>query len=144
MKATVDDDSDDPKAHFVLAVLCRRHGLLDDAVESLRRAAELDPKHANTQLNIGFFLHEAQRYEEALMEFKSIATAFPDEPRATYGIALALHQMKRYEEAIPYWETFIEAPINTFSVKARRFLREAEAAATNSSPDKASASPIQE
>jgi tetratricopeptide (TPR) repeat protein len=94
----------------------------------LRRVVNLDPDAPNPKFNIAFFMHEVQRYQDALKEFENLQKIYPDDPRVPYGIALSLHKMKRFTDAIPYWERYIQMalPNDPFFKKAHTFLVEAK------------------
>jgi tetratricopeptide (TPR) repeat protein len=133
MIARIPLDSPDPKAHFALGMRLRKHGLLDEAVTRMRRAAALDPRRSLAPaLNAGYFLLEAGRTEEALNAFRALATRAPEEPQVRYGLALVLHRLERYREAIPAWKRYLAIGRNPrFTRKAQQMLAEAENRAVN-------------
>jgi arabinofuranosyltransferase len=119
-----------PADHFKLALRYRKQGLYDEAVASLRRAAALDPGKLQIERNIGFFLIEADRFDEAYKEFQALRQAHPDDRYSVYGAALSLQHMGMYKYSAALWEEFLKMSPESdpFVLKARSFLEEAKSA----------------
>jgi hypothetical protein len=117
----------DPKGFFDLGVTYRQQGLLADAVRALRKAAELNPRHLLTRLNIGFFLLEAKRPVEALQEFENLEALAPGNLRVLFGIAESLQALGRFQEAAIRWRQYLQqSPDGRYARKAREMLEAAE------------------
>lgn len=75
-------------------------GDAEGAVEALRRAAELAPDSPPVRLNFASALVEAGRPAEAEVEFRSMATVFPEDWRALRDLHLLYRSQGREEDAL--------------------------------------------
>jgi TolB-like protein/DNA-binding winged helix-turn-helix (wHTH) protein/Tfp pilus assembly protein PilF len=89
----------DAEAHLGLAdwLLCQ--GRMDEALAWSRRARELDPLGV-TGTGTGWILFHAKRYDEAILELRSVLAVHPDSATARWFLGFALIGKGRPEEAI--------------------------------------------
>jgi tetratricopeptide (TPR) repeat protein len=91
----------EPRYHDSLGLLLLNLGQIDQALEHLRRALELDPRFADGHFHLGVALAETRRWSDAV---KSYTTAIglptltvPDLAHSSLG--MAFYNLKRYREA---------------------------------------------
>ena len=72
------DQPNDPDRLTVLGMIYGRHGRYADAVEPLRRAAELDPDSYEIEHNLGLTYFRLQRYQEARGPLERAVALRPD------------------------------------------------------------------
>jgi hypothetical protein len=127
----VSQERPDSGRFFQLAMRYRKQGLHEDAIHWLRLAARLDPRSVQLRRNIGFFLVESGKYEEASREFQNMRAYFPQDTGVLYGLALSLHRGGRYRQSIPLWREYLEKALvdDPYRLRALGFLAEAVAAA---------------
>ena len=85
-------------------------GQIDQALEELRKALELDPRFADGHFHLGVALAESRRWEDALKSYRT-AIALPTltvPELAHNSLGMALFNLKRYREA----ETALRYAIN--------------------------------
>jgi len=70
--------SDDAERLTALGTIYGQHGDPQDALESLRRAAELAPERPQTQYNLAFAYYQLGRFEEARAPIAKAAGRWPD------------------------------------------------------------------
>ncbi len=93
----------------------------------MRRAAELNPNHLDTRVNIGFFLLEADSPGEALREFEVLEQVAPEDWRVRFGRAEALQKLGRDREAAARWREFLAtAPDGQYARRAQEMLDQIE------------------
>jgi tetratricopeptide (TPR) repeat protein len=85
----------------------RRVGKLDEAIETYRAAAKLDPKNAEAQEGMGWALMETGRYEEAEEPLRAAIRLDPDDAYPYAWLTSVLQEREKYEESIPYAERFV-------------------------------------
>lgn len=76
----------------------------EEAVESYRRALELDPDHADAHLNLGRLLHEAGSVEAAEDHYRRAVSADPESARAFYNLGVALEDQGAPAGAVEAYE----------------------------------------
>jgi tetratricopeptide (TPR) repeat protein len=85
-------------------------------------AVELDPaKKAKGQLDMAQMLLDAGAADKALVEFRAILTAQPDNPEANLGAGLALYaggDKEKYQDAANYLQHFVDVAPETHPMKA--------------------------
>jgi serine/threonine protein kinase/Tfp pilus assembly protein PilF len=93
-----------PTAHHWYNLLLLDEGRLDEAMNEIKRAQELDPLSLVINVNIGNVLHFMRRYDEAIKQFKK--TLELDENFALAHLALgdAYCQKRMFAEAITEYQ----------------------------------------
>ncbi len=104
-------DPDNATAWFRLAILHAQTGRLDEALEEIRRAQELEPLTLNYGANLGMFLYLDRDYAAARKELERILALDPafDHGRAVLGrvllaqgdAAAAIEQFRRQKAPVP-------------------------------------------
>jgi DNA-binding winged helix-turn-helix (wHTH) protein/TolB-like protein/Flp pilus assembly protein TadD len=88
-------------------------GRLDEALEKINRAQEIDPLSVIINTNRGFVLLRLRRYDEAIEQFKRALEMNPDMVRAHWGLGLAYEQKGMYKEAIAEFERCVSLSNNS-------------------------------
>jgi tetratricopeptide (TPR) repeat protein len=74
---------DNPDVRTDMGVMYRRIGQFDKALEEFRKAAQSDPKHANSRYNIGIvLLHDKQDMKGAIKAWEEYLKVDPNSERA--------------------------------------------------------------
>lgn len=144
----------DAEPHYQLGITYLASGSAANGITELRRATELNPKHAGAQLKLAELMTTSQNQNvlhDAVGRLESILTAAPDNIDATDTLALAEWRLgkiddasKRLEEALQRFPTSLRSSIQLARLKLSRkdlngaetVLRKAAASAPNS-PDAA-------
>ncbi|MGH9371434.1 MAG: winged helix-turn-helix domain-containing tetratricopeptide repeat protein [Vicinamibacterales bacterium] len=117
------------QAHQYLSTVLVVQQKMEDAIESARRAAELDPLSPVSMTTMGYRLYYAGRYNEALAEFTRALAAAPDFASARIGESQVYRAMGRsadslaaVERAVPVagGRTFVRAHLAYAQAKAGR------------------------
>ena len=87
-------------AHLEYAAWLASHGRLDEALAWSRRARELDPL-GNAGDSIGWILFHARRYDESILELRSVLAVHPDDANAHLFLAFSMIANGQAAEAIP-------------------------------------------
>jgi len=84
-------DPDDAERLAALGTIYGQHGDLEDALEPLRRAAELAPERPQMQYNLAFTYYRMGRFEEARAPIAKAVERWPDifQLNFLYGAVLA-------------------------------------------------------
>ncbi len=83
---------------------CSPEGHYDNAIESYRRALQLDPKSFELRRRLAEALLNADRAEEALTEYQALAEADPEDAEVLMRIAQLYRHQKRVPEAREWLE----------------------------------------
>jgi adenylate cyclase len=95
-------DESYPPVYLALAVIERRKGQFDKAINNCERGLALDPNSQGLLSGLGFNLMDAGRLEEAILHFKRAIRLNPLDPSmALQGLGQVYCRTGRYEEAIP-------------------------------------------
>jgi tetratricopeptide (TPR) repeat protein len=86
----------------ILSVALMRQG--KDALQALRRAAELLPHDAEALRNLGAALHDQGQWAAALDSLRQALSLEPDDPDALVDAADALRGLGRAREAVPLYQ----------------------------------------
>ena len=93
------------RAHEYRSAVLTAMGRFDEAVESARRATELDPLSSTGRTNVGVRLYYAGLYDEAVTEFRQTLPAHPVLPLVHWGIGQVYRQTRRHDEALQELQT---------------------------------------
>lgn len=94
----------DPEAHFNLGVIHQAGGLLEAALSSFARAAELAPASAAGHYNKATALYELGLVDEAINAYRDAVAADSDYVLAYAGLGFVLRAKGNLEEAIEAYE----------------------------------------
>ena len=75
-----------------------------DALEALRRAADLLPQDAEAQRNLGAALHDRAQWPEALASLRKGLEIEPNDVQSLVDAANALRALRRPSESVPLYE----------------------------------------
>ena len=74
---------DNPDVRTDMGIMYRKLGQFDRALEEFRKAAQSDPKHANSRYNIGLvLLHDKQDMKDAIKAWEDYLKVDPNSERA--------------------------------------------------------------
>jgi len=74
---------DNPDVRTDMGIMYRKLGQFDKAIEEFRKAAQSDPKHANSRYNIGLvLLHDKQDIKGAVNAWEDYLKVDPNSQRA--------------------------------------------------------------
>lgn len=114
------------RGHHGLGLALSREGRREEALGSLLRAVELNPRNAYAQNDAGYLLVLLQRPEEAIPFFRESIRIKPRFAKAHNNLGAALAQTNRLEEAIAHFVLSLQ--IKPDYASARDNLRRASAA----------------
>jgi tetratricopeptide (TPR) repeat protein len=84
-------------------------GQMDEAIASLRKAIDLDPKYAGAHLNLGTVLCDVKRdYDGAIACFREAIALDPKPARVHYNLGVALAGKSQWDEAIASYQKAID------------------------------------
>ncbi|MCG5055242.1 MAG: tetratricopeptide repeat protein [Myxococcales bacterium] len=87
---------------------CRLEDTDDTAArEAYQAAIELEPGHADAQINLGRLLHESGHPEAAQRHYRVALSVRPDDPTACFNLGVALEDTGHRAEAIEAYEASI-------------------------------------
>lgn len=95
-------------AHYLTALLKERQGNLDDALNEMSRAAELDPDASAPALRLVRAYLQRQDYEGALRYTERLVKLNPDNARLHILLGEMYHQMRRDDDAAKSFAKAIE------------------------------------
>jgi tetratricopeptide (TPR) repeat protein len=90
----------------ILSVALARQGR--DALQALRRTAELMPQDAEAHCNLGAALHDRGQWAEALESLRRALAIQPDNAETLVDAANALRALRRAREALPLYRRALE------------------------------------
>lgn len=99
---------DDAFAHRALARDLATHGDRTAAIESYRRAAELDPDHAETWYDLGYQLAAGGRLDDAVRSYREALARRRDYADARFHLGVALKLLGRLDEAVQEYALALE------------------------------------
>src|ERR1022692_1422702 len=117
----------DAEPYYQLGLAYLASGGTAEGIASLRRATELNPKHAGAQLKLSELMTTSQNQDvlhDAVARLESILTASPDNIEATDTLALAEWRLgkiddasKRLEEALQRFPASLHSSIQLARLK---------------------------
>lgn len=81
----------------------------EDARDAYTRAIALDPRHAESRVNLGRLHQEAGRAAEAAAEYRAALESHPRHPTAAFNLGTALEDLGRRAHAIAAYHKALEA-----------------------------------
>jgi protein O-GlcNAc transferase len=96
----LDHEGNHPEALHLLGVTKLQIGQLAEALELIKRAADLKPQVARYQISLGQAFSGMGRLDEAIAAHERAAQLQPDLPEAWFGWGTALQAIGRYQEAV--------------------------------------------
>ena len=91
----------DTHVHYASWLIAIRRS--DEAIVHLRTGKTLDPISQRTNLEIGWLLTTARRYDEAIQQFRELLNVYPDFMAAHMQLARALYHKGLRKEAGAEW-----------------------------------------
>ena len=98
LRRGIDHDPDQPELHYSLGLLLAEEGRLDEAVESLARAA-VPTARARVHYNYGLALQQAGRIDEAEAALREARRRDDRDPDVVLALARLLMDQQRWSEA---------------------------------------------
>ena len=83
-------------------------GQFEDALESYKRALEINPRSFKAFKNRANVLYRVGRYDEAIDDFKKALEINPQLIDAWYGMGNAMNKLGRYKEAVSAYENALK------------------------------------
>jgi eukaryotic-like serine/threonine-protein kinase len=87
-------------AHQWYALALAAMGRMDEAIREIKRTQELDPLSLIANVNAGWILYHARRYDESIEQHRKSLDMDPNFARAYWAISEPYEQVGRYQEAI--------------------------------------------
>jgi serine/threonine protein kinase/Flp pilus assembly protein TadD len=94
-------------AHQWYALSLMWRGRLEEALNQVKQALELDPLSLVINANLGFILSGAQQYDQAIEQFRKTLEMDPNFAYAHYRLGQLYVQKEMYAEAVPELEKAI-------------------------------------
>lgn len=79
----------------------------EGARDAYQAAIDLDPEHADAQINLGRLLHESGHPEAAQLHYRVALSVRPEDPTAFFNLGVALEDTGRRAEAVEAYESSI-------------------------------------
>ena len=108
-KATRDSANETADDWYALGLDFEVVTALDHAKGAYRRAAQLDPQHADAHVNLGRLLHAEGNVGDAEFHYRQAVAAAPGNATAAFNLGVALEDLSRPEAAIEAYEQAIAA-----------------------------------
>jgi tetratricopeptide (TPR) repeat protein len=89
---------DSPQPHYILGLIAKQQGRVEDALASFRRVLRIDPRDVGTNVQIGQLLMQQRKYEEAAAAFRVALAEEPYNGTALYNLGTALLRAGQREE----------------------------------------------
>jgi tetratricopeptide (TPR) repeat protein len=105
-KALLGRHPDEGMLWKILSVTLGRQG--KDALEAMRKTAELMPQDAEAHANLGAVLHDARQWEEALLSLRRALQMQPNDVDVLINTADALRELGRAAEAVPLYQRALQ------------------------------------
>jgi tetratricopeptide (TPR) repeat protein len=105
-KALLGRHPDEGMLWKILGVTQGRQG--KDALQAMRKTAELMPQDAEAHGNLGAVLHDQGQWEEALLSLRRAIQMQPNDVDALTNAADALRELGRVSEAVPLYQRALQ------------------------------------
>jgi tetratricopeptide (TPR) repeat protein len=89
-----------PDSYFLLAIISRRQGHIEEAVKNYKLALTIDPEIGLAWFNAGALLSDLQRYTESEQYFRKALELTPNWPEAYAGLGMTLGETGHLDEGI--------------------------------------------
>ena len=89
---------DSPQPHYILGLIAKQQGRVEDALASFRRVLRIDQRDVGTNVQVGQLLMQQRKYEEAAAAFRVALAEEPYNGTALYNLGTALLRAGRREE----------------------------------------------
>jgi Tfp pilus assembly protein PilF len=97
-QTVLQQQADEPHAHYVLGLIARSENRVDDGIAELKRVLDKDARDVGALVNLGQLLMQRREYAEAVALFRRAAEQEPFHVTATYNLAVALTRAGQTEE----------------------------------------------
>lgn len=104
-------------AHLWKSVTLRTLQRYEAAVESLRKAASLDPTSSTVLHNLGFFLSQMSLLDEAEARFSELLALYPDLPQGYKGLGHVAWQKGELAKSVEFWGKAVELSPESSDIK---------------------------
>jgi len=89
---------DSPQPHYVLGLIAKQQGRVDDALASFRRVLSIDARDVGANVQLGQLLAQQKKYTEAIAAFRVALEEEPYNGTALYNLGTALLRSGAREE----------------------------------------------
>jgi tetratricopeptide (TPR) repeat protein len=89
---------DAPQPHYVLGLIAKQQGRVEDALASFARVLKIDPRDVGANVQTGQLLAQQRKYDEATAAFRVALAEEPYNGTALYSLGTALLRAGRREE----------------------------------------------
>jgi len=87
-----------PQPHYILGLVAKQQGRVEDALASFRRVLRIDPRDVGTNVQVGQLLMQQRKYDEAVAAFRIALADEPYNGTALYNLGTALLRAGQREE----------------------------------------------
>ncbi len=87
-------------AHFNNAAKLYQQGRVDDAINELKKAIDLEPDHIKSHSTLAAIYEAQERFDEAIYAYRKVLQIDVDDPRANLRLGVILMRAGRYDEAL--------------------------------------------
>ncbi len=100
-KTAIKEDSNFPKAHYMLGICYRRLDDFGKAKASFKKAIELDQKFEQAYEALGNLYTQSNEYESAINSYNAVITSVNDKSyKSHFGLGNVYYKKKNYKKAI--------------------------------------------
>jgi serine/threonine protein kinase/Tfp pilus assembly protein PilF len=96
------------RAHFELALSCLRDGKIDEAVQALNQALELDPNYGYALNQLAYIYSDKNEFDKALEYFRRYASVSPGDANPFDSMGETYFRMGKVDEAIQKFKEALE------------------------------------
>lgn len=107
-KKAINLDPEYSPAHYGYSILLVFNNRFEEALAEGKKAKELDPFSANTELNLGRIFYYKRDYEQTAQIYSRLAESNPDNERIRYGLGLLYLKTGKLKEATEIFEQIIK------------------------------------
>ncbi len=106
--AAIEVAPDAPQAHYVVGLIARQQGKIEEAKAAFQKVLTIDPRDVGALVNLGQVQLRERQYEEAVAAFRAAAAAEPYNRTAVYNLGIALSRTGSKEESREVMARFLE------------------------------------
>jgi len=107
-RKAVEQDPEDSKAHYNLALSLDRLGKTNEALQEYQRSLDINPQNDSAYMNMGTDMTAMGRIDEAIGMFNQAISINPRNAKAESNLGAALLQKGQIEEAIEHCRKALE------------------------------------